>query len=379
MEQSNLYDYPLCVSLSLMLFFAGYFIFGALPKKESYRTYKISRAVMGIALLVLSANYMVHLFVQLRFVLRELAICMNLCTYFLEAWLFSSALTALLDKEYLTLRRFMKHIGLWAIYTVAGSVVLLVIKPGLLRYLWLAFMAVWFLVYAFNLARRLYLTYKRAQRSFDNYHSGDIGLYVRWMSRFTYWAVVFGVLVGLLTFLPDRYIFLWIISAIPFYIYLFCSYLNYQMFCEQMDEILEAEKTLEEDEEEELASDDDSPAYYDEIEKKLDKWIAGKGYTEEGLTVATLAGELGTNRTYLYEYFKRNQNVPFRIWINQYRMEYAKQLLMENHELTASDVAKRAGYVSLSYFTHTFSEAEGITPARWRKQQDAKGTSHDAQ
>ena len=33
--------------------------------------------------------------------------------------------------------------------------------------------------------------------------------------------VIFGVGCGLLTFLPDKYVFIWILSSIPFYSYLF--------------------------------------------------------------------------------------------------------------------------------------------------------------
>ena len=48
----------------------------------------------------------------------------------------------------------------------------------------------------------------------------DIGAYIKWLSIFTYWAVTFGVGCGLLTFLPDEYIYIWILSSVPFYIYL---------------------------------------------------------------------------------------------------------------------------------------------------------------
>ncbi len=32
-----------------------------------------------------------------------------------------------------------------------------------------------------------------------------------------------------------------------------------------------------------------------------------------------------------------------------------------------TEVSKRAGYLSLSYFTRTFKESEGVTPGRWTK------------
>ena len=85
--ETKLYHYALCVSLTLMLFFSYRFIFGRLPDSELYRPYRQSRSLMGVALLELSANYMVHFFVTPRADCPTIAILMNLCTYWLSVWL----------------------------------------------------------------------------------------------------------------------------------------------------------------------------------------------------------------------------------------------------------------------------------------------------
>ena len=71
----------------------------------------------------------------------------------------------------------------------------------------LAVMAVWLIGYGLFLVRRLLLAYYKAVRIFNDTHSDDIGSYVKWMSVFTWWAVIFGVSCGLLTFLPDEWVF----------------------------------------------------------------------------------------------------------------------------------------------------------------------------
>ena len=76
---------------------------------------------MGAALLVLSANYAVHLFCGIRFTNHNAAILMNLSTYFLCYWLFSSALTSLLDRFYITRRRLIQHITLWCLFTILSG------------------------------------------------------------------------------------------------------------------------------------------------------------------------------------------------------------------------------------------------------------------
>lgn len=47
----EIYHYSLCVSLTLLLFFSFRFLFGKLPDKQIFRQYRISRMLMGIALL----------------------------------------------------------------------------------------------------------------------------------------------------------------------------------------------------------------------------------------------------------------------------------------------------------------------------------------
>ena len=55
-----LYEFSLCAALALMLFFGGYFLLGKVPDKTIFDNYLRSRQTMGVALLVLSANYLIH-------------------------------------------------------------------------------------------------------------------------------------------------------------------------------------------------------------------------------------------------------------------------------------------------------------------------------
>ena len=114
--QTNTMDYTLYrnslgLALTLMLFFASYFIAGKTPEKPIFDNYRRSRRIMAVALLVLSANYSVHLFAGLRFENLEAAILMNLSTYFLCYWLFSTAFITLLDRFYITVRLIVHHIS----------------------------------------------------------------------------------------------------------------------------------------------------------------------------------------------------------------------------------------------------------------------------
>lgn len=189
---------------------------------------------MGIALLLLAANYATHALFNVRFHNVNAAILMNLSTYFLCYWLFSSALITLLNRFYITRRRLIFHLSSWGLFTVLSGFILLGLPDGTAQKIGLTAMAVWLVCYGLWLARRLIRSYRRAVKLFDDSHSDDIAAYIKWLSIFTYWAAIFGVGCGVLTFLPDRYVFLWILSSVPFYIYLYCSYMNYLLFYEQV-------------------------------------------------------------------------------------------------------------------------------------------------
>lgn len=366
-----LYEYSLCIALPLMIFFGIYFLLAPTPGKAIFSNYLRSRRIMGCALLLLAANYAVHFFFEVRFRNVNAAILMNLSTYFLCYWLFSSALTTLLDRFYITHRRLRFHLAAWGLFSLLAGVILLGLPEGTAQKTGLILMAVWLVCYGLWLARRLIRAYRRAVRLFDDTHSDDIAAYIRWLSIFTYWAVIFGVGCGVLTFLPDRYVFLWILSSVPFYIYLYCSYMNYLLFYEQVEQALEEEMPSEAaadmTDPEETLPDHEARTVHTDIAARLSGWIAAGGYLRPGLTIRELAEALHTNRTYLSEYIKVTYDRSFRDWISGLRIDHAKQMLLSSPELTILEIAERSGFLSPSHFMRTFKEHEACSPARWRR------------
>ena len=360
----SIYSYSLCIALPLMLFFGFYFLFAQTPEKKIFENYLRSRRIMGIALLLLAANYSVHFFFGIRFKNVNAAILMNLSTYFLCYYLFSSAMITLLDRFYITRKRSWTHIILWVIFSSLSGVVLLLLPGGAVQNVALLALAAWLVIYGLVLARRVIVAYRRAVRIFDDTHADDIGAYIEWLSIFTYWALIFGVGCGLLTFLPDKYVFIWILSSIPFYSYLFYSYQNYLLFYEQVENAFEQE----------VPSEKEIPVSYVEIVGKVDNWIKSDGYVQPGLTIKELSDILHTNRTYLSAYIKTTYKMTFREWITGLRLEYAKNRLKEYPEASIQKIAESSGFLSCSYFIKSFTEKEGCTPAKWRRAKSAQTT-----
>ena len=370
--EPSIYSFSLCTALPLMLFFGFYFLFAKTPEKKIFTNYLRSRQMMGIAMLLLSANYSVHFFFGIRFKNVNSSILMNMSTYFLCYSLFSSALIMLLDRFYITKRRVWTHIILWIIFSTFSGVVLFLLPSGIMQKISLFALAVWLIAFGVVLARRVIVAYRRAIRIFNETQADDIGAYIEWLSIFTYWAVIFGVGCGLLTFLPDRYVYIWVLSSIPFYCYLFHCYQNYLLFYEQVENAFEQDIQSEEELltnsgiEPEMVSEE-VPESYTEFIEKVDNWIKTDGYVQQGLTIKELSKILYTNRTYLSAYIKTTYKMTFREWITSLRLEYAKNILKEHPEINIQKLAESSGFLSQSIFIKLFSEKEGCTPAKWKK------------
>ena len=371
--EPSIYSFSLYTALPLMLFFGFYFLFAKTPEKKIFKNYLRSRQIMGIAMLLLSANYSVHFFFGIRFKNADSAILMNMSTYFLCYSLFSSALIMLLDRFYITKRRVWTHIILWIIFSTLSGVVLFLLPSGIMQKFSLFALAAWLVVFGVILARRVIIAYRRAIRIFNETQADDIGAYIEWLSIFTYWALIFGVGCGLLTFLPDEYVFIWILSSIPFYSYLFYSYQNYLLFYEQVENAFEQDIQSEEElltdteTEPEIVSEKEVPVSYTGIIEKVDNWIKIDGYVQQGLTIKELSEILHTNRTYLSAYIKTTYKMTFREWITDLRLEYAKNILKEHPEINIQKLAESSGFLSRSNFIKSFTEKEGCTPGKWKK------------
>ena len=360
----TLYRCSLFVALPLVYFFGFHMLLARVPRTGYNSNYLLSRRIMGSALLVLAVNYTIHFVWNIRMTNLTATILLNMATYFLAYWLFASAMTALLDRASLNRTRFRTHLLLWLAYSLLAVGVGFLRDPA--RSCARALMAGCLVAYGLYLSYQILSRYKRATRLFANTRSDDIGAYIRWMSVFTWWAIIFGIGCGLLTFLPDRFVFIWLLSAVPFFIYLYCCYQNYLFFHEDVERAIDEEKDVDEPVPvpEETAG---ARTVHTDISSRIGVWVANEGDRTPGITLNQLSLQLCTNRTYLSEHINRVYGMTFRDWIIGMRIEYAKNLMTQNPQMKIQEVAESAGFLSLSHFSRTFSEREGCSPARWRQ------------
>ena len=82
------------------------------------------------------------------------------------------------------------------------------------------------------------------------------------------------------------------------------------------------------------------------------------------LNVKMLGDEVGLSRVHIYRKLKELTGQSTSDFIRTIRLEQAKKLLKQK-KLTISQVAEAVGFVSLSYFSTSFSEFYGISPSEY--------------
>jgi two-component system response regulator YesN len=89
-------------------------------------------------------------------------------------------------------------------------------------------------------------------------------------------------------------------------------------------------------------------------------------HMNEDLSLAKLAEKVYFNPSYLSRLFKQNTGINLLSYINEVRLERAKELL-KNNDLKIYEIAIAVGYESASYFTQFFKRTLKISPQEYRE------------
>lgn len=93
-----------------------------------------------------------------------------------------------------------------------------------------------------------------------------------------------------------------------------------------------------------------------------------KLYANPDLTINTLASAIGSNQKYVSESINTHHGGNFFQFVNAYRIEHAKQLLLRQPELTMEAIADSSGFSSRSTFYRAFKKATGMSPGAYAEQ-----------
>lgn len=111
------------------------------------------------------------------------------------------------------------------------------------------------------------------------------------------------------------------------------------------------------------------------ILEKLEKFEASAKFTNQKLTVASLAVMFKTNPTYLSETIKKHKGKNFNNYLNELRINHICKQILERPEFLnykISYLAEAAGFSSHSSFTTVFKNVTGISPSSFLREAEKK-------
>lgn len=103
---------------------------------------------------------------------------------------------------------------------------------------------------------------------------------------------------------------------------------------------------------------------YDEIVKMVAYTIHAR-YMEQDLSINSLAEAVNLSPGYLGKLFKRSMSISIVDYINNVRVNKAKDLLA-NTSYTVNEIVEKVGFTNSNYFFPLFKKVCGITPREYR-------------
>lgn len=110
----------------------------------------------------------------------------------------------------------------------------------------------------------------------------------------------------------------------------------------------------------------DEPSSQEEIYHRAETLMKEKKlFKDPSFDINVLASLVPTNRSYLSAAINTIAGMNFRTWLAKYRVEYAKQVLLETPEITTDKLAEKCGFDNRTSLYRQFKSIEGMTTSEW--------------
>ena len=97
-----------------------------------------------------------------------------------------------------------------------------------------------------------------------------------------------------------------------------------------------------------------------------------KVYLQKDLKIWDISGFLATNRTYISRIINQDFDMNFCSFVNNYRIEHAKNLLAQNKHYSNEEIAELSGFGSVNSFYRVFKQKENISIGKYREEKFKK-------
>ncbi len=98
----------------------------------------------------------------------------------------------------------------------------------------------------------------------------------------------------------------------------------------------------------------------------------------KGITLSLTAEEFNVSESYLSRTFKQKTGENFLTYLNKYRINMAKKIMLENRTLNIAEISNRVGFENVQTFIRVFKKSEGgITPGMYKELYLKKGAGKE--
>jgi len=123
--------------------------------------------------------------------------------------------------------------------------------------------------------------------------------------------------------------------------------------------------------------DEDAPKSKEEIFKRAVALVNGEElFRDPEFDIVALAKMVPTNRSYLSSAINTMAQMNFRTWLANYRIEYAKKVLLEKSGITNEALAEECGFDNRVSLYRQFKSIVGMTPNEWIQSQTVEVIRH---
>ena len=247
-------------------------------------------------------------------------------------------------------------------------------------YMLLSTILVLYLSQQFFYINKFHQLHKECVQLMEHFYDEEQEARLRWVNYSFYGALCIGLLSLIASVTGLLMYTLFIILYTAFYTYMVVLVYNNKLITKiihpavvqtKLPEYHQEENADHETEDKQMIPEGMSEEDYNHLfKKKLEQWIADKGYLQKDLSVDDIANTLGINRDYLRYYFRTYMHSDFRTWRSELRIKEAKFLMLNYPEYTFTKIALMVGFNHRANFFNQFVKIEGMTPAEWREMKD---------
>jgi len=359
----------------LIFAFGLCFLLIKIPLRDGLAGYRMARKMMGYSYIVFFLSLLgeaVSLSLDTSTLLQHI-IMISIGLF--QAFLFTYALTTLIDVNFFTWRRFIRE-AFVVVTPVCASLVLYFLCPE--RYVFIVFLilSVFYFLKLLEYVFRFMHRYRDYERRMSNYFSDDERQRLQWVMRFFFEALAIGLFALLYSFYTIEITSIIFTVIMVFYYIVFCiRFINYAYSFHQIetaitedlsymkntiDKLSDASKLhgktkTASDSEIQLMSHLDSLM----IEKKI--------YSNPYLTIEDIAVKADVPYRMVSATINRCKGMTFKSWVNTYRVDEAIHLIEDGYLKyhTIEALSQIVGFTNRINFYRVFKNITGHPPTEY--------------